>query len=164
MILYGHQTRWHFPKRDSVNENARFLPSLNTISYQCSPSIIMQDFNDVVAKRRARFAKCRDTFWCVLSFLCPVRNMLGNGWNTVYCFGRENSLSSAPNSVSVSSTKKTRWVCFDTPVIGWEELAEFSPWSSREPKDSLSSVFELERPCASQEGASMLLRREGGFF
>ena len=27
-----------------------------------------------------------------------------------------------------------------------------------------NSLYKLERPCASQEGGSMLLRREGGFL
>ena len=43
-----------------------------------------------------------------------------------HCFGRENSLNSAANSVSL---RKNRWVRFGTQLIGWEELTEFSPWN-----------------------------------
>ena len=41
-----------------------------------------------------------------------------------YCFRRENSLTSAANSIS--SAKKTQWVRFGTQIIGCEELTEFA--------------------------------------
>ena len=78
----------------------------------------------------------------LLSVLGHLGGFYGNGiLFREDCFGRENSLSSAANSVS--SAKKTRWLRSGTQIIGGEELTELSPCNLvRATRNSLSSVFE----------------------
>ena len=60
-----------------------------------------------------------------------------------YCFGEENSLSSAANSVSSARNSVSSRVC--TQIIGRKELTEFGPRNSVSPKKTHCS------PCAPAE-------------
>ena len=74
-----------------------------------------------------------------------TKGVLGNGRSTVSRVLFRRRELTEPHWVLRQTQwvlRKTRWVRFGTQIIGWEELAEFSPGSRWGPKNSLSSVFE----------------------